>query len=201
MAASDLTEKLLFEFRQSPGKFAVLGIGMVVAVVIWGPRLVAGLGDQPSPTPAATGGGEPQLMEASDSMLDRRDPNMIRSEFIAISERARKLTEFARPTRPEGVGRDPFDAKSFEVAQVAIQPEPAPIQDPAQSQEQGQATAVHLDAVFHFKSGPRAVINGTVVQVGDEVEGLMVVEIGARSVLLRGAYSEYRASIEDEEEK
>ena len=52
---SEIGDRLVNELRQSPGRAAVLGVGIVVALAVWGPRVAGAFGGDGPARPAPTG--------------------------------------------------------------------------------------------------------------------------------------------------
>ena len=61
--------------------------------------------------------------------------------------------------------------------------------------ERERAAAFGLTGVFLFPRDRSAVIDGSVVRVGDGYEGFAVIAIESRSVTLRGAHGDYDLSM------
>ena len=90
MSASDLKTRLSTELKQNPQQFALLGVGLVVALVVWAPRLknVVGASDDAAVTAAvpiddSTGAPAP----ATASVLDT---HAMLDEFRDISNEAQE---------------------------------------------------------------------------------------------------------------
>lgn len=184
-----LRRRLLTEIRQSPGKAAVLGVGMLVALLVWGPRLSRGLGA--APVEQALGVAVDGTDGGSGS-IENRDPGRIRSEFIRISREARELRDFADPVAMREVARDPFAALGpAPVALVA----PAPPERSAAELERDAANRLRLTGVFRFARGASAILDGEVVRLGGRVGPFTLKAVGERAVELAGEHGSYTLEI------
>lgn len=207
MTAAQLQQRLMREVKESPAKAIALGAGLLVALVIWVPKLLGATQHEPSagatdsadpaaPAGAVTTEGAPEL--------STRDSLAIRSEFIAISQEARELRRFADALAPRASERDPFERPK--VAAPVVVEQPAPDQAPAgpdpeqvdAERERGEAGALKLGGTLIFGSRAQALIGGALVREGDLVPGsqaLRVKSISPREVVLKGVHAEYRLAM------
>lgn len=191
-----MKDRILADVKASPAKAALLGLGLLVAVVVWGPRLRAsiGTGSTASTATADTTSGDAAL----------RDPESIRAAFIHVSKEARQLRRYADPQDPGAVAHDPFvhDGATPAVVPVAPEPEVEPIVEAdskAHDAEAAAAAQLLLTGSATFGSTRMAIVNGNLVRVGDRVGSFTVVEIGERSARVRGAHASYALVIPTEE--
>ncbi len=192
-------DRIIAELKQSPGKAAVLGLGVVAAAIVWGGQLSGASSRNAKERTAAAPDVMTGAMEA-DANAFRSDPEAIREEFERILEEARSLRRFAETIRPADVNRDPFvhDREDREVEPpVPIAPAPPPVDDSDLiTDERARAGQVHVDGVFLFASTRRAVLDGVVCGIGDEHAGFVVVRIDGRMVTLRGTHSDHQLSMD-----
>lgn len=196
---TSMKDRILADVKASPMKAAMLGIGLLVAVVVWGPRLRASMASASTPSATST-------TETGDAGL--RDPDAIRAAFIHVSKEARLLRRYADPQDPGAVAHDPF---VHEGAVPIRKPEPvaAPVEvDPeietdskARSDEAAAAAQLRLTGSASFGRTRMAIVNGELVRVGDRIGSFTVVEIGERSARVRGAHDTYALVIPTEEKK
>lgn len=196
---SSMKDRLLADVKASPVKAAMLGIGLLVAVVVWGPRLRASMAN--GATAVTT-----TAPETGDASL--RDPDAIRAAFIHVSQEARLLRRYADAQDPGAVSNDPFvragnvSPSRIEPPVVVAEPEPVPAaDDETKKAEAAAAAALHLSGSAMFGRTRMAILNGELVRVGDRIGGFTVVEIGERSARIRGEHDTYALVIPTEEKK
>lgn len=211
MSAHELRDRLAVELKQNPQQFALLGIGLVVALVIWAPRLknLVGANDEGPITPAVpvedpTGADNP----ATASVLDT---HAMLDEFRDISNEAQELSRYVLPIVAPRAPRNPFHDEALERAnldaelQAQRDAHPPAVERPASVEPEldrvdhdAEAVAkLQLSGVFLFGSASSALIDGELRRVGDSVGTLRVKQIEGRSVLLSGARGEYRLTMKD----
>lgn len=196
---TSMKDRILADVKASPMKAAMLGIGLLVAVVVWGPRLRASMASPSAPSATST-------TETGDAGM--RDPDAIRAAFIHVSKEARLLRRYADPQDPGAVAHDPF---VHEGAVPIVKPEPvaAPVEpeptleadSKARSDEAAAAAQLHLTGSASFGRTRMAIVNGELVRVGDRIGSFTVVEIGERSARVRGTHDTYALVIPTEEKK
>ncbi|MBK6940617.1 MAG: hypothetical protein IPH13_10515 [Planctomycetes bacterium] len=198
---TSVTDRILADVKASPMKAAVLGIGLLVSAVVWGPRLRASMTGPAIPTAAG-------VTETGDAAL--RDPDAIRAAFIHVSKQARLLRRYADPQDPGAVAHDPFvhegavPIRKLEPVAATAESSPSPDDETeakARSEEAAAAAALRLTGSASFGRTPMAIVNGELVRVGDRIGTFTVVEIGERSARVRGAHDTYALVIPTEEKK
>ena len=105
-----VTDQFIADVRQSPGRAAVLALGVVVAGFVWGPRLRAAFGSPAGSVTEAV--GDPVVVGGSVDPVGPtemgRNASEIRAEFEQIAGYAAELRGRAiLPDRRE-LARDPF---------------------------------------------------------------------------------------------
>lgn len=203
-------DRLMREVKESPTKAIALSLGALVALWVWIPRLL----------PAAdSGAAAPYAGLPSESWNDfesrsepyPRDSLAIRSEFIAISEEARRVRRFADPWLGERSSRDPFDRPDDEPVITTAEPtaeeaaesleraerEARDVVAEAAAAEIARANALELRGVFEFGKDKSALLGGRIVRVGDRIDGLRIVAIDARAITLRGEHGDYERRLKD----
>jgi hypothetical protein len=194
-----LKDRMLADLKASPVKAGMLGVGLLVAVVVWGPRLRASIAStNPSAAAVPSEGGEAAL----------RDPEAIRAAFIHVSKEARLLRRYADPQDPGAVANDPFvhaDGRGAAKAVPEVEIAPAePASDADANLKEAEATAaaqLSLTGSAMFGATRMAIVNGDLVRVGDRVGAFTVIEIGDRTARVRGAHGTYALVIPTEEKK
>lgn len=183
MSTSEVREKILREMRESPVKAGLLGLGVLVAVAIWGPRLAGAFEDAPSSQAAMS-----QTAEGLESGVPtRRNPNAIRAEFVRISEDAMKLRQMARRILPRPVVVQPFAEKAHVTKSSVVASLPL-----NGGEEVIRVGGLVLSGIVEFAAGRSALMSGEVLRKGDTYQGFLVLEIESRAVVLRGSQGDYR---------
>lgn len=170
-------DRFVRELRQSPGRSALLAAGLVVALLVWVPRLRSA---------QQVGSKAPQAQPAAGA-VSGQSPAAIRADFGAIAERARELRRLVEPIDAR-IRRDPFGLEEESAGDAPA----APVRQSA------PAPRFVLTAVVRFPSGPRAVVSGRVVREGDTIEGWRVTRIEERSALLQGPSGTMRLELGEE---
>ena len=194
---SALKDRMLADFKASPAKAIFLGVGLLTAVFVWGPRLTASLA-QPVP-----GVVDPTTASAGGDVL--RDPASIRAAFIHVSDEAKLLRRYADPVNPGAVKHDPFEHEKI----AAAEPEkPAEVvstetvetpEEIATNAEAVAAAALRLSGVVIFKTGRGAVIDGQVFHIGGRIGPFTLTEVAERSAKVRGDRGTYSLVMTTEE--
>jgi hypothetical protein len=194
---NSLKDRVLADVKASPAKAIFLGVGLLAAVVVWGPRLTASLA-QPAP-------GVVDATTASAGSDVLRDPASIRAAFIHVSDEAKLLRRYADPVDPGVVKHDPFEhekiaaaepEKPLEIESAAAAETPEEI---ATNTEAVAAAALRLSGVVIFKTGRGAVIDGQVFHIGGRIGPFTLTEVAERSAKVRGDRGTYSLVMTTEE--
>jgi hypothetical protein len=192
-------DRLAAEARAAPLKAGLLGLGVLVACVVWVPRLMA---SRAAPAPETIVADVATDAAQRGFALGDRDSLAIRGEFAAIVEEAKRLRAFAAPVPKPERERDPFALPVPTLPQAVVEapapPPPPPPPPPAPSAvENAIASRLTLGGVMQFGSRSRAVIDGALYGVGDLVAGLEIEAIGGREVHLAGRHGRYTLRMRD----
>jgi hypothetical protein len=211
MSSPELKARLAAELKQNPQQFALLGIGLVVALVIWAPRLknLMGANDESPVTPAVP--VEDPTSTTAPATASVLDTHAMLDEFRDISNEAQELSRFVLPIVAPRAPRNPFHDEALEranldaqrQAQSNAQPKPVASEAPSVPEpdlvdhDAESVAKLKLSGVFLFGSERSALIDGELRRVGDVIGTLRVKQIEGRSVLLSGARGEYRLTMKD----
>ncbi len=202
--------RLTYELRNSPVKAVVLGVGILVALLVWVPRFVTRSSDAGSQTTSTTKDPASNASPSSSSALagfvanladgSSRDSFAMRTEFMRISQEAQQLHRFADGIEPRASSRDPF-ARIATKKPPSVAPDPPPQSEdtsetPAlleSDAERARVALLRIDGIVRFATHSQCFLGGMRHEVGETIDGGLTIEtIEERAVVLKGKYGTYR---------